>query len=272
MTSQDIYPNAPVVLVALEIRHPVADPLTSEEIRAIKQELGELLPIERTTHQVALSQSIALTPGALVPPMEMEQFPRFTSRDGAISLSVRKEALVIECGNYPGWQAFRQVVTHALAARMKVSPVSGVERIGLRYIDEVRVPTGLSHPSDWARWVNSALLSPSVPEEIDMPVSQWQGVALYGTQPGVALVLRYGPREGFAVDPDAEIRRTKTTTTGPFFLLDIDSFWTPGDSIPECEETEVLSICEKLHLPIRTLFESMITARLRDEVLRGHGE
>jgi len=28
MTSREVYPNAPVVLVALELRHPAAEPLS----------------------------------------------------------------------------------------------------------------------------------------------------------------------------------------------------------------------------------------------------
>jgi uncharacterized protein (TIGR04255 family) len=211
---------------------------------------------------------MALTPGATVPALELEHFPRFMNREGTISISVRKEALVIEASDYPGWETFSEMAARALAARTEVAPVVGVERIGLRYIDEIRVPNGAV--TDWSEWVSPSLLNPPLPTEIDMPVSQWQGVAIYGVQPGNALVLRYGPRDGHAVDPSSDLRRTKQADGGHFFLMDIDSFWAPDRTVPKYDADEVASICNKLHQPVRALFESLITDRLRDEVLRGN--
>lgn len=263
MNEREVYPNAPVVLVALEIRHPTADPLTPSESRAIKKLLGEELPIERPGQEVA----IQIGPGVGGPPISTtETFPRYLNRESTMAVSIRKEALVVEASRYPGWEEFRRVVFLALDARMQVAPIVGLERVGVRYIDEIRIPGEGS--VEWGEWIHPSLLGPSVPDKVGLPISQWQGLGIYGSQPGNMLVFRYGPREGFAVDPSSDLRRVKPVQAGSFFLMDIDSFWTPDGPIPEYDRDGLMETCNQLHAPVRTLFEGMITDRLRDEVLR----
>ena len=264
MNEHEVYPNAPVVLVALEVRHPTADPLTPSESRAIKQLLSDQLPIERPGQQM----SVQIMPGAPNPAaMTTELFPRFTNRETTVSVSIRKEAVVIEASDYPGWEDFRALALRALDARMQIAPIVGVERVGIRYIDEIRTPD--DGDVDWADWIHSSLLGPNA-SIADLPINQWQGVGIYGSQPGNMLVLRYGPREGFAVDPRSDLRRVKPADGGLFFLMDVDSFWTPDGPVPEYDRDLLISTCNDLHTPVRALFEDMITDRLRDEVLRNN--
>lgn len=53
--------------------------------------------------------------------------------------------------------------------------------------------------------------------------------------------------------------------------MDIDSFWAPSDGFPEFDIEMLLAMCDDLHAPVRSLFERLITDRLRKEVLR-HAE
>jgi uncharacterized protein (TIGR04255 family) len=140
-----------------------------------------------------------------------------------------------------------------------------VERVGLRYIDEIRVFT--NGETNWSDWIVAPLLGPPS-SMIDLPLNQWQGVGIYGSQPGEMLVFRYGPRLGFAVDPTSDLRRPRPSDGGAFFLIDIDNFWTPDGEVPEFDRDMLVSRCDQLHGPVRRLFEAVITDRLRDEVLR----
>jgi uncharacterized protein (TIGR04255 family) len=197
----------------------------------------------------------------------VETFPRLVSRDSTLAVSIRREALVIETSSYPGWDVFREIIAEAVNARMCASPVDGFERLGLRYIDEIRIPD-VAAP-DWSDWIDNSLLGPRPKEELAIPLSEWQGISLFGTQPGHAILLRYGTATGFAVDPRSELRRTnKVQGGGPFFLLDIDSFWTPEGSVPELALPGLLELCDELHHPVRRLFEGLIRDRLREEVFR----
>ena len=264
MNEHEVYPHAPVVLVALEVRHPTADPLTPSESRAIKKLLSDQLPIERPGAQV----NVQITSGAASPATTIEHFPRYINRETTLSVSIRQDAIVIEASRYPGWEEFRALALHALDARMQIAPIVGVERVGIRYIDEIRTPD--SGEVDWADWIHPSLLGPNS-SIVDLPISQWQGLGIYGSQPGNMLAFRYGPREGYAVDPSSDLRRVKPADGGLFFLMDIDSFWTPDGAIPEYDRDLMLSTCNDLHTPVRALFEEMITDRLRDEVLRNNG-
>jgi len=266
MDEHEVYPNPPVVLVALEVRHPTSEPLTSSEERAIKSHLGARLPIARTA-QLASFQMVA---GSLVAPTpNVETFIRYMDRKSTVAVSFRRDAMTVEASVYPGWDEFQVIIAEAIDARMRVAPVDGVERIGVRYIDEIRVPSDGGEPT-WGDWVSSSLLPPKPSEPVDLQLTQWQGVAVYGGQPGHTLILRYGPMTGFAVDPSSELRRGKPADGGKYFLMDIDSFWTPDGSVPELDRDNVLRTCNDLHRPVRSLFEGLIQPKLRDEVFRSH--
>lgn len=258
-----MYPKAPVVLVALEIRHPIADPLTPVELRSIKKRLSGRFPLEMPG-QAANVQIVAGAPSADV---VTERFPRFLNRTKTMAVSIRREAIVVEASYYPGWDTFRGLVSQVMDARMDTSPVAGIERVGLRYIDEIRVPG--NGKVNWSEWLVPSLQGPPA-DIVSLPLDQWQGLGIYGAQPGNMLVFRYGPRVGYAVDPNSDLRRPRPSDGGEFFLVDIDSFWTPDDEVPEFDRDMLLARCDELHMPIRRLFEGVITDRLRNEVLRSN--
>ena len=82
-----------------------------------------------------------------------------------------------------------------------------------------------------------------------------------------ALVLRYGAQSDYAVQSTPDLRRP-LPPPGPLFKLDIDSFWQAADEVPEFDAELILRQADALHEPVRGVFESVITDRLREEVLR----
>jgi uncharacterized protein (TIGR04255 family) len=174
---------------------------------------------------------------------------------------------VIETTRYLKWEKFRKIAAEVFTARSDVAPVDGIERVGLRYIDEIRVPV-TDEGVDWGPYVDVTMLGPAVlAPELGLVNEQWQGIAVFHPAPGDALVLRYGPRVGYAVEPGGDLRRP-APPPGPFFLMDIDSFWAPSDEVPEFAVDPLLETSDRLHAPVRRLFERLITERLRAEVLR----
>jgi len=259
------YSNAPIVLVAVEIRHPTADALTPSESRALKQLLSDHVPIERPGEALAVQLPLN---AAVLPTQVAEHFPRYMNREMTLAVSFRKEAVTVEASRYMGWQDFKALVMKVIDARMKIAPIVGIERVGVRYINEIRPPRNAE--VDWSRWIHSSLLGPG-PIPIDsLPLGQWQGLGIYGSLPGNMLVFRYGPRRGFAVDPGSDLRQAKSSDGSLYFLMDIDSFWTAEGSIPEYDRDKLDSIFDELHEPVYTLFEEMITDELREEVLRSN--
>lgn len=267
MEQREVYPNAPVVLVALEIRHPTAEPLTGAQRNVIKRRLGPFAPIMRATRiQQMTFVTAAGAPGAVAGDHSQE-FPRYFSRDNTLAVSLRDDAIVLETTRYGRWEQLRGVLSEILQARQDIGGIDGVERVGLRYIDEIRVP---SDPQGWGGWVDTSLLGPApIADELGLPIAEWQGIAVFNPGPEHAVVLRYGPREGYAVDPGGDVKRP-TPPPGPFFLMDIDSFWIPSEGTPDFDIKMLSDRCDGLHAPVRGLFERLITERLREEVFR-HG-
>lgn len=272
-----MYPNAPLVLVAAEIRHPDAGPLSDQQQRQLKANLSEDVPLLKP---IARQSGVVLnvSPGpAPIAPTPASSSPRLLSRDQSTSVTFHQDALVVETTRYPGFEGFLALVLKSVAARRNVGDLDGVERIGLRYIDEVRAP-GVTDASSWSHWIRPALLGPNgLSSQVEMTNEAWQGVAVYSGPLAVsddfatmAMVLRYGVGDGYAVATAGDLRRA-TPPPGPFFLIDIDSYWGPASAgIPALELRELAAVLEGLHAPIRVLFENAITDHLRDEVLRDH--
>jgi uncharacterized protein (TIGR04255 family) len=264
MSDREVYPNAPVVLVALELRHPTADPLSRAAQMKVKQLLGKRLPLPRT----ATTTNIQATLGVAQPHVTTETAPQYVSRDRTMAVTFRSEAIIVETTRYVRYERFREMAALAVEARQAIEPVAGIERLGLRYINEIRVPNVGDTLASWASWVDPTLLGPTpVVDRLSFKAAQLQGVLMLDRDEGKAIVLRYGPRGGYAVDPEGSLKRP-APAPGPFFLLDIDSFWTPTDDIPELDPQALLTLGDELHEPVGTLFENLITERLRVEVLR----
>ena len=262
----EVYPNAPVVLVAIEVRHPAAPMMSTRGLARAKQLLAEVCPLARP----ATVTTITATPPQ-PPEVTTVQVPRFMSRDRTLAVSLGTESVLVETTKHERYELLRGVLALALAARQGIEPVDGLDRLGIRYIDEIRVPDLDEGATDWGEWVDPSLVGPSaLAEPLGLRVEQWQGAARFTTAAGNTLVLRYGPRQGFAVDPAGDLKRP-TPPPGPFFLADIDSFWSVGDVVPPFEPDAVLKRADELHGPVRSVFESLITERLRKEVLRHAG-
>lgn len=264
MIDGEVYPGSPLVSVAFELRHPPAEPLLGSQRTELQRKFASRFPLMRSQQNV--TQTVELGVAGPVTHTTTEEFPRFVNRARTMAISVLQTSVLIETTDYPGWQKFRTEIEYACQMRNSVAPIYGIERIGLRYVDELKVPGDA--PPSWADWIDTSLLGGGVSNNVSLPLRTWQGALVYGSEPGQGMVLRYGPGNGYATDPNAELRRIVATPPGPFFLLDIDSFWQPETDVPEYEAGVVLSYADDLHTPVRTLFESTITDRYRDEVLR----
>jgi uncharacterized protein (TIGR04255 family) len=145
--------------------------------------------------------------------------------------------------------------------------IPGVTRVGIRYIDEVRVP----HPADgsihWSRYVDARLSGAADVSLGGRPPVDMQAALQFDLGDGYSTVVRYGARRGRAVG-DAPLRRRRgDSPNGEYFLFDVDSFWLSADTLPEFSVEETMSVADRLHEPVRTLFEASITDDLR-EILR----
>lgn len=269
MTSQRKYRHAPLAYAILQVTHPPTPVVSKGEEYAIKAALREHVPLasRETFTQVDIRGTVGdPNPQAT---SRNEDHVRFSSRDKRTIVTYAPSSMTIETTNYDSWTWLRALASTALVARMDIAPVDGVERIGLRFIDEVRIP-GESEP-DWEEWVDAQLVAPDlsvVPGRL-RPLQQ-QSVVQYGTASAEALVtLRYGAVNGPSVVQGTPLAQGDLPPAGPFFLIDTDAAWAPGpgQDVPPLEPNDVLSKADNLHDYVKELFEASLTQRLRDEVL-----
>lgn len=263
------YPHAPVALAVLEIKHPTSDFLSRGDLAGIKQKLEHIAPLQKAED---VSEFQMLVNGGN-PPFGTSRnitVHRFSARDKRTSITYSNESIVVETTDYVNWSWFRDFAETAVAARQEIAPVDGLERIGLRYIDEIRVPH--SGAVDWGDWVALGLLAPKFGGSIaSLKPMQQQAVVQYATDlDGDTLTLRYGAVNGPpAVTGGANLVRADFPEPGPYFLIDSDSAWTlaPGMSVPELNLDAVVEIANRLHSPAEAIFEELISDKLRSEVL-----
>ena len=76
--------------------------------------------------------------------------------------------------------------------------------------------------------------------------------------------MRYGSFQGRVVNLEGPLR-TRTSESGPAFLIDLDSYWEDPARIemPEFSIQEIMSTTSELRAPIHELFEAAITDQLR---------
>jgi uncharacterized protein (TIGR04255 family) len=249
-----------LALVLIEIRHPAPVPLSQSALAVLKDELGDWTPIpereEMRQFDLQTGENVAV------------RLHKLVARDRRTAITFRPDAMTVEVTDYPGWDAFRSIVLAMVAARQDVAPVDGCTRIGLRYLNEIRAPLG---DDGWSQWVVSSLLGPQDElAEMKLTIHQQQhAVQCVGPHPGDSLTLRYAAAKGAVVQSSPMLQRMKEVGgEDDFFLIDIDSAWAdPRNGVPVLDVDLVDTAIERLHEPVRTLFESLITSDLRTKVL-----
>jgi uncharacterized protein (TIGR04255 family) len=242
--------------------------LTRAEILSLKQAMHPTLPLYATERASDLSVEITPTGLRQVGGGEQE-LVKFLSRSRRTSVTFSPTNTVIETTDYRGWTDFKRFVMAGLAARQDIAPMDGVIRVGIRVIDEIRVPPELR--GNWSEWLAQSLLPPEVTSEgVTLALKQQQAVVQYaGHGPGETVTVRYGAMDGPAAITSApNLIRRDVPEPGPYFLIDTDAAWelTAGDDMPVLNPGELGELADRLHAPMKEIFESFITDRLRREV------
>lgn len=252
-----IYPNAPLQLVAFELRYPEvpelldAQPELDHRLRKRLPLLGPP-PISEMRFEVA--------GGAAHRAFGRQGGLRRTDRRRRQAVAVTPISTTIETSQYTRFEEFRAFVEEVLGHLAATVELPAVERVGIRYIDEVD-PVDLPHPVKWSEYIAPELLG--VASFFGHEPLETNTVAVFVPAANQQLVLRYGVAQAPVVNPGGPLHITRSPA-GSYFLIDIDSGWNaPADDLPEFALGEVLGLLARLHAPVRDVFERMITDKLR---------
>lgn len=261
---REVFPNPPLEYVAAEVRYPYAPRLRQQDVRdAILIELEDLFPILRPLPQVTMTGTVG---GAIS--QQVDQVTRAFNRSSKAGVSVTANALTVDTTAYEEFSAFRSVVHRCVAALDKHASPAAIERLGLRYVNEVRVPAAIGDVRDWHGWISDALVGAAA-TVLDLKAVGLQGMLEYQTGEDRNLMLRFAAAPAGAIIGNEPLVRRHPATDSPFFALDLDSFWQPPTGAPpEWSVDTIMTALDQLHAPVGSAFQGAVTDKLRDEVLR----
>lgn len=253
-SSGEVFPNAPLALVAAEVRYPpVSDRQLGMSVhRELRDAIGADWVIQNDTSQTI---EAVFGPSGPQQTVRSDTIGRIVTRQKTKIITVQPDRLVIEVADYLHFEDFRELLERVAGAVETVLRPDGISRMGLRYIDEITVP---QNPPQWESWLQPSVMAPANPP--DLIASEWNGSVQYRIDNDQVVVFRYGPAAGPVVASNGPLRRPRVPE-GPIFMLDFDSSWQPID-IPEFSATTIADAATRLRAPLRGLFDSVITPDL----------
>jgi uncharacterized protein (TIGR04255 family) len=270
LSQREIYPRSPLRVVTAEFRFPLSTVLSDEDmLPLLAAALGDAFPIIEPANVASVrSGPTFVTQGPGFASSRLEVGYRFLSRDRTSAVTVGSTRMAVETTHYESWMSFSEdlVYSSLQAVGEGLNAFAGLERVGLRFINEIRVPSNPRTPNDWASFISPNLLAAS-DLALGGSVRSIQNVIQFEMNEQVKLRIRTGNYHS-RVGSQGPLKFRHPAEAGPYFLIDMDSYWmTPGILSP-WDISEAMRVTESLHDPIDQLFEACITESYREEVLR----
>jgi len=231
-------------LVLCQVRFPVLHRFNEPALQATIQEaLRSRYPRVQQEQQMALTvgpSGPVATPG--------DPLWRYQDLDGAWSVVMQRDAAGLETTAYDRYEDFASHLESVLDLLRELG-VGIVERVGLRYINELR-HSPARRPDDWAELVRKELLG-------IVRGSDLRGDILHAIQdirlrrPDGTLVIRHGFVGSQSADP----------SSSPYYLLDLDYF--DDERARHLATDQVLEQLRAYHDEISRIFEMTITDDMR---------
>jgi uncharacterized protein (TIGR04255 family) len=255
------YKNAPLKYVIFAVE------LSPSAILGERAALDEIHDALKSELPVREDSTPDMMPNALAG-LVRSSGARFVDGRRNLSVVVAPNLIAIDTTRYTDFDEFRDLATRVIDAVAAVAPGRACRRLGLRYVDEIRIPGSV--PGDveqWIGWVDESLLAAAAAR----PSTGRRDVAgsIEDTfDEGYGIRFTWHTGTGYAVAPQGPlIVPDFAAPDQAYFALDTDSYWLPAGGVVGLGDPTFTDRITKLHDPIKERFESCITDRLRDEVL-----
>lgn len=259
---------APLAFVAAEVRVSYTPALVADAtVAALSSELAALPVPQREQRQ---SLVIGSAPG--LPELAV----RLMSRDAMTSLTITATTLTLETTSYRGVEAFSALFAQCMRAVAGLVAPSAVERVGLRYVNELRVAQPITSIEQWRAYVCAEVLSPALGAGAALRAAGVESATASALQTVVAFELprqraitgRFVPLVGPPAIGSKPLLRPNVPADGPYFVVDLDAYWPSGPATGEpFDPGELLSTVTALHTPIWATFLWATTEQFRKEAL-----
>jgi uncharacterized protein (TIGR04255 family) len=260
--SREIFSNAPLALVTAEIRFTDAARLRQQQTKdEVTIALEERFPFAEPLQRAEVNLNIG--PGGAQPQIHERVGVVLKNTSSTETLTVMSESLTYETTEYISFENLLEAVTAACESLHAAKVRPAMQRVGLRYIDEVRVSEPVTDARQWNTWINDRLVGALDIGPEGFPATGLQGVSTFDLGEGKGLNFRFAAlNQGPIVVP--QYLKRPAIASGPFFVLDIDGFhdFTGQDTTPLSAEV-VRESLSAVHVPCGTTFQRSITDRAR---------
>jgi uncharacterized protein (TIGR04255 family) len=256
------YANAPLKYVAFAADLSPASVLGEmSALDRIHEALRGVLPVREDQKNALIPtlEGLVTTSGA-----------RFVDASRHRAVLVTPVRIAVDTTRYSTFNEFSGFLEEVIGAVSEVAPGRACRRLGLRYVDEIRVPgTEPGNVGQWSEWVDAALL-PAAALRPTAGRRELSGAIDDTFADGFGVRFAWHTGTGHAVNPSGPLLVPDPSEPGPYFALDTDSYWsaTPGTEILGLGDAALVQRIQRLHEPVQEFFETSLTDRLRNEVLR----
>lgn len=237
--------RSPLELVVCQIRHE-HNPAAADPKRAVGVHDALRVRYEVLEEQNAQDLTLAAGPtGLQAITGDTSRGWKFHDADQSWSLVMMPEFFALETTKYDDWEDFRERLAEAGAAVADALDISLEQRIGLRFIDQIRHPD-VSAPQDWRAWIDERLLGPLLHPNVGGAVTAAQQVLRIDDGAGHSMIVRHG----LGRDDD---------TNEWLYIIDHDCFVQRGKAFVVAD---ALAAIDELHTLALQVFQSLIKPEL----------
>lgn len=258
--NREIFPAAPVVLVTAEARLTDAPRLRQQEtLDAIAIALEGRFPLTEPVSGMVLENA---GPGA-PPRMVQRQALVMRNAESTEAVTLTSNSVVVETTAYRQFEDLQATMSQACQALVDANVVPALTRVGLRYIDEIRVPEPIADVRSWSGWIDPGMVGALSIAPEGVPVRGLQGAVAFDLGNGGGLNIGYAAATQGTVVNHRFLRRPPFDP-GPFFGLDFDGFVElRPDPAVFLDAVVVSDILAAVHAPIGAAFQQAITDKSR---------
>ncbi len=250
----EVFPKAPLQLVAAELTYPAIDlNVDTDLFAAVQDVLGG-----HVTSQLGGQFRVTEPPDASGSAPAQSLLFRMTNSDRTVSVSAWPTSLVIESSEYERYEQFRALLVAVVDAYVRFMAPAAVSRFGMRYIDEMHVDSPISSVSDWAPYVNQALLAPAglVRQRVSSLATGF--TVDFAEHRSVNVRCTTTPSRALASEGHLRLRERPDS---PAFVLDIDAVYQPPQPMPvEVTGAFVAGLADQLRPGVRDVFDAVFTS------------
>ena len=267
---REVFPNAPLAMVVAEIQFSYLQELNSEATMAQALDRVRMFtPVIKASRKDTVDFQVGGDSASATHQSTGMMEASALDRQTTAAITAQTLAVAMSGVAYTQYeQSLRPLIEAAYSGLVDVVPGVIVTRLGLRYLDEVRVPDASADVSSWRRWVAPELLGGAgyLTKLSGVAVgvrSTWQYLLPGDRQ----VVLTYGPFRGSGVvGPDHPFHKAGPDSL--MFVLDLDTSWTPHGGAASLACEDLTSQYDELHQPGQAVFAAAVTDEAR-ELFRG---